>query len=297
MQSKQQIQQLLAAAGAEPDKRLGQNFLIDKNLLNLLLKTAAINSEDVVLEVGTGTGTLTEELVKKAGTVIAVEFDRTMAKITSGRTSSAENFTLFCADVLENKNTINHDVIAAIEKAGTRHLGRVMLVANLPYSVASAVMINLLTGTVRTDKMVVTVQKEVAERMAAAPGSEDYGTLSIYMAAMGSVKIIRKLPPKVFWPQPQVFSAIVCFDINREKCERIRSVKLFKQLVSLFMTHRRKMMRACVKFAVNDLAKVHNWQDIFDRAFIEPRRRPEDLTPENYVAMANLCCENIGLQM
>ncbi|MCD4830384.1 MAG: 16S rRNA (adenine(1518)-N(6)/adenine(1519)-N(6))-dimethyltransferase RsmA [Anaerohalosphaeraceae bacterium] len=295
MQSKQQIQQLLAAAGVEPNKRLGQHFLIDKNLLDLLLKNAAITTRDVVLEIGTGTGTLTAELVKRAGAVIAVEYDSIMAKITESVVSLADNFTIFCADALENKNTINHKVLAAIQKAKTRFSGRMMLVANLPYNVASSVMVNLLSGETIADTMVVTVQKEMADRMVSPAGSGDYGTLSIFMGAMGSAKLIRKLSPKVFWPPPKVSSAIIRFDRDSEKCAGIHNVKLFKDVVGLFMSHRRKMMRACVKFADGDLLKIHNWHDIFERAFIEPHHRPEELAPADYVAMANLCHESLHL--
>jgi len=293
MQTKQQIQQLLAAAGVSPNKRLGQNFFIDMNLLGLLLKNAAINHSDIVLEIGTGTGTLTEELIKTAGIVVCVEYDSTMAKITASRVRDAENFKLFNVDALESKNTLNHDVIAELKEAKNKFSGRVMLVANLPYNVASPVMVNLLSGQIIADTMVVTVQKEVSQRMSAEPGSEDYGILSIVMSAMGRVKIIRNLSPKVFWPQPKVSSSIVRFDRDIEKANRILDVKLFKEVINLFMGHRRKMMKACVKFAENDLARVHNWHDIFDRAFIEPHHRPEELTPDDYVAMANLCHESL----
>lgn len=293
MQTKTQIQQLLAAAGVEPNKRLGQNFLIDMNLINLLLKSAHISRDDVVLEVGTGTGSLTQALAQQAGKVIAVEFDKNLAHITAEQLSSSDNVIIINTDALENKNTIDHKVIEALEATCNEFYGKLMLVANLPYSIASPVMMNLILGPVVVDSMVVTVQKEVADRMTAEPGHDNYGILSIFMAATGSAKTIRKLSPKVFWPQPQVDSTMIRFDRDNKKVARMYSIELFKEVVNLFMAHRRKMMKACVKFADGNLAKVHNWQDVFEHAVIEPHCRPEELTAENYIAMANLCHESI----
>ena len=291
MQTKTQIQQLLASVGVEPNKRLGQNFLIDLNLLELLLKSAHISRSDVVLEVGTGTGSLTGVLAKQAGKVITVEFDKNLAKIAANQLASADNVTIINTDVLENKNTIDRKVIEALEATCNEFYGKLLLVANLPYSVASPVMMNLIFGPIVADSMIVTVQKEVAERMIAEPGQDNYGILSIFMAATGRVKMIRKLSPKVFWPQPQVESAMIRFDRDKKKIARMYSVEIFKEVVNLFMAHRRKMIKACVKFADGDLAKVHNWPDIFEHAFIDPQHRPEELTAGNYIAMANLCYE------
>lgn len=293
MQTKTKIQQLLASAGVEPNKRLGQNFLIDLNLLKLLIKSANISRNDVVLEVGAGTGSLTVALAEQAGKVIAVEFDKNLARIAANQLGSADNVTIINSDVLENKNTLDHKVIEALETTCDEFYGRLLLVANLPYSVASPVMMNLILGPVVAESMIVTVQKEVAERMTAEPGNNNYGILSIIMAATGSAKIIRKLSPKVFWPQPQVESAMIRFDRDNKKIGQIYSIELFREVVNLFMAHRRKMMKACVKFANGKLAGVHNWHDIFDHAFIDSHRRPEELTAENYIAMANLCYESL----
>jgi 16S rRNA (adenine1518-N6/adenine1519-N6)-dimethyltransferase len=291
MQTKTEIQKLLASIGAEPNRRLGQNFLIDLNLMHFLLANAHINSNDVVFEVGTGTGSLTGELIQRAARVIAVEYDDNLAKITAGLFAGEKNFKLINADVLENKNTINHEVIESLKEAMEECSGKLLLVANLPYNVASSVMANLLTGDIVADTMTVTVQKEVAQRMAAQPASDDYGILSIFMTAMGHCRVLRKLPPSVFWPAPQVDSAIVRFERDKEKIALIHNVELFKQIVNLFMGHRRKMLRACVKYAEGKLAQIHHWDDIFARSFVEPHHRPEELSAIDYVAIANLCNE------
>jgi 16S rRNA (adenine1518-N6/adenine1519-N6)-dimethyltransferase len=291
MQTKTEIQRLLAGAGVEPNKRLGQHFLIDLNLMEFLLNNAGITHNDIVLEVGTGTGSLTGELIKRAGRVVAVEYDEVLGPMTQQLYKDCDNFEIVIGDALENKNTINHDVTAKLKNAYDQLGGRILLVANLPYSAGSSVMLNLLDGAVVADAMTVTVQKEVADRMVAAPNSDDYGILSIFLTAMGHCKMLRKLSPKVFWPEPQVDSAIVRFDRDPAKVALIHNVPLFKEVVNLFMGHRRKMLRACVKHSDGRLANVHHWEDIFQRSFVEPHHRPEELTAENYISIANLCNE------
>ena len=288
MQTKRQIQQLLASAGASPKKRLGQHFLIDLNLMRLLVDSANISNNDIVLEVGCGTGSLTEALIEKAGMVIAVELDRTLAEIAQNRLANAENIELINTDILENKNTLSHTVTSALESAREKYHGRILLVANLPYNAASPTMLNLVTGPMVADAIYVTVQKEVADRMTAVPASSDYGTLSIFLSAAGDVKTIRILKPTVFWPQPQVDSAMVSFVRDQEKLKRIENMEFFSQTVHLFMGHRRKTLMACSKLARGKLAKIDNWPEIFERCSINPTQRPEKLGADDYIAIANL---------
>ena len=288
MQTKRQIQQLLTSAGASPKKRLGQHFLIDLNLMRLLVDSANINSNDIVLEVGCGTGSLTEALIERAGMVLAVELDRTLSEITKTQLVNAENVEVINADILENKNTLSRTVTNSLESARKKYHGRILLVANLPYNAASPTILNLVTGSTVADAMFVTVQKEVADRMIAAPASSDYGTLSIFLSAVGHVKTIRVLKPTVFWPQPQVDSVMVSFVRDRAKLKRIENMELFSQTVHLFMGHRRKTLTACSKLARGELAKIDNWPEIFEICSINPAQRPEQLGAENYIAIANL---------
>jgi 16S rRNA (adenine1518-N6/adenine1519-N6)-dimethyltransferase len=291
MQTKQQIQQLLASAGVEPNKRLGQNFLIDLNLMRLLVDNANIGNEDIVLEVGCGTGSLTQALVEQAGKVIAVEMDETLAKIAARELANAGNVEVINADILESKNTINRTVSSAIELARKNRSGRFLLVSNLPYSVASPLMMNLITSSIVADAMHVTVQKEVADRMTAGPGDKHYGTLSIHMTATGDVKTERVLKPTVFWPQPQVNSAMISFVRKAEKRSRIQSMELLGEVVNLLMQHRRKMVKACTRFVAGKLAEINNWPEIFQRCNIDPHNRPEQLRPEDFISISNLCRE------
>ena len=296
MQTKQQIQQLLASSGASLNKRLGQHFLIDLNLMRLLVDSANIQKKDIVLEVGCGTGSLTEALVRHAGKVIAVELDRTLAEIAGRQLTKTENVEIINTDILKNKSTISHTVTNALELACRDLPGRILLVANLPYNVASPVMLNLVTGPTIVDEMYVTIQKEVAERMIATPGSSDYGILSIFLSAAGEAKTIRVLNPTVFWPRPQVGSAMVSFVRNNDRLGLIQNMQLFSETVNLFMGHRRKMLKACTKLAHGKLAEIESWPEIFEQCSIDPKQRPERLSPEDYIAVANLCFETLKRQ-
>jgi len=291
MQTKQDIELLLAGAGTQPNRRLGQNFLIDLNLMRLLVEAAHINEQDVVLEVGTGTGSFSEAIAEQCGRLITVEYDTALFKIAQSQLAKFDNITQFNMDVLENKNAIHQEVLDAVKAAQDKFAGRFLLVANLPYNVGSCVMANLISGPLVADGMSVTVQKEVADRMAALPNHPDYGTLSILMAATGNVHILRKLPASVFWPRPQVESAMVSYERVAEKAAQIHDMRTFREIISLFMGHRRKMLRACVKFTEGNLEKVRHWGDIFEEAVVDPHCRPEELTPKQYINIANLCYE------
>jgi 16S rRNA (adenine1518-N6/adenine1519-N6)-dimethyltransferase len=289
MQTKQQIQQLLASAGVSATKQLGQHFLIDLNLMRLLVDSANIDHNDIVLEVGAGTGSLTQALTEKAGYVLAVEVDPGLAKIAKTQLTKAKNIEIINTDILESKNTLSRTVIDAIQQARKEYPGRLLLVANLPYNVACPAMLNLVKGPTVADGMFVTVQKEVADRMTAQPESSNYGILSIYLAATGDVKIERVLKPMVFWPAPQVDSAMVSFIRKKDKASRIQNIEIFSEVVSLFMGHRRKMLKSASKLATDKLAEIDNWSEIFKQCSIDSTCRPEQLPPKDYIAITNLC--------
>ncbi len=299
MQTKQQIQQLLTSAGASVNKRLGQHFLIDLNLMRLLIDSANIDDSDIVLEVGCATGSLTEALAERTGYCLAVEYDRALAEIAKKQLAKEKKVEIINTDILKNKNTISPIVSNALVSARKKYTGRILLVANMSYNVASPVMLNLVTGPITADGMYVTVQKQVADRMTAAAGNKDYGILSILLCATGDVNLTRVLKPTVFWPAPKVDSAIVRYVRNKEKVRRIKDMKLFSKVVGLFMGHRRKTLMACSKLATRrgearrspkgNLAEIKSWQDIFNRASIDPHKRPEQISPKDYIAIANLC--------
>lgn len=295
MQTKHQIQQLLSSAGIRPNRRRGQHFLIDQNLIRLLVDSANIQKDDVVLEVGCGTGSMTELLARKAGMVIAVELDRNLSEIAEEQLKDAENVELFNVDILESKHALNPAVIDALALAREQCRGRMLLISNLPYDAASSLMMNLLTGSTIADAMHVTVQKEVADRMTATPACGNYGILSIFLGATGEIKTIKTLKPAVFWPQPKVDSAMISYIRNREKSGRIANMELFGEIVHLFMGHRRKTLLSCSRLASGKLAQITNWPEIFERCSINPTRRPETLSPEEYIAIANYAGNSLFL--
>jgi len=294
MQTKRQIAQLLSSAGVSPNRRLGQHFLIDLNLMRLLLDSAQPGPGDVVLEAGCGTGSLTEILAERAGAVVAVEIDPTLASLVTARLADRKNVTLVAGDILSSKGTMNPAVVEAVARARRGKAGRLLLVANLPYDVACPVVVHLVKGPLAADAMFVTVQKEVAERMAAEPGGKHYGSVSILLGATGRVHIIRVLPPSVFWPPPKVDSALVGFTRDEAKCRRIGDMDLLSEVVSFFIGHRRKMLRACVKLIPPERGDRRGWMEVFERCGIDPTQRPAELGPQQYVELANAYCGGAG---
>jgi len=295
MHTKKQIRRLLESQSVSPDKRLGQNFLIDLNLMELLVKTARIAPEDTVLEVGCGTGSLTQELAKTAALIIGVEIDEKLYKITESQTADFENVILIRDDILARKSELSGKVLSTLESAKQERGGKLLLVANLPYQVGCPLISNLVTGAVRVDKMFVTVQKEVAYRLTADMGDEHYGILSILLTATGQAKIERILRPDVFWPAPDVDSAFVTYEKNSEKVGQIRDMDLLKELVSTIINHRRKMVKSCLKYVTGRLQNVGDWEKLLEKVRIDQRKRPQQLSPEDYVNLANAvydCLQN-----
>lgn len=292
MHTKNQIRQLLESAGVRPNKRFGQHFLIDLNLMRLMIDTADIQKNDAVLEVGCATGSLTEAIAEKAGFCVAVEIDAVLANIAKTQLADRSNVEIIAADALKNKFEINPVVTDALNRARARYKGRLLLVANLPYVAGTPLMLNLITGPTVADAMFVTVQKEVADRMTAEPGTKDYGIISILLSATGNIKHIRTLRPTVFWPQPQVDSALVSYVRDAEKAGKIKNIEMLSKIAGAFLRYRRKMLKGCCKLMTGELGKIDNWPEIFSRCGVDPESRPDHLTPEQFVSLANLCSES-----
>ncbi len=165
-----------AEVGLSPNRRHGQNFLIDLNLIQLLADSAELSPDDVVLEVGTGTGSLTTLLAQKAAHVVTVEIDQHLHQMAQEELESFDNVTFLHQDALKNKNRFHDNVIAAVENRMANVEGAIFkTVANLPYSIATPVISNLLRCPIIPELMSVTIQKELADRIVAQPSSKDYG--------------------------------------------------------------------------------------------------------------------------
>jgi 16S rRNA (adenine1518-N6/adenine1519-N6)-dimethyltransferase len=239
------LRNLFDERGIQPKNKLGQNFLIDLNLIDLLVRTAELTPDDLALEVGSGTGGLTVRLLERAGAVVSVEVDSAFATLTDEAVRDRrDRVALVHADVLKNKNELNPDVLRAVAelKQRTRCI-QVKVTANLPYSVAVPVISNVLLSDLDVERLVVTVQWEIAERLTAAPSTKDYGALAVLTQSLADVWVVRRLPPTVFWPRPQVDSAIMLIRPNAAKRAQVGDPVRFRNFLRDLYTQRRKNLR------------------------------------------------------
>lgn len=185
---------------------MGQNFLIDRNLVSKLVDESGVGRGDLVLEVGPGTGTLTGELLDRGCEVVACELDEGLAGLIEDRFASHPGFGLIRGDCLASKRVLSPEIVGAI---GGRPFH---LVANLPYQAATPLMLVLLTAHPNCLAQAVTIQKEVADRLLAGPGSKDYGTISVVAQCIARLSRIANLPSECFWPRPKVTSSMVLLE-------------------------------------------------------------------------------------
>jgi 16S rRNA (adenine1518-N6/adenine1519-N6)-dimethyltransferase len=241
------LRNLFEERGIRPKNKLGQNFLIDLNLLDVLLRAAELSRDDLVVEVGSGTGSLTARLASQAGAVLGVEIDPAFFVLAGEVVDDRPNVVLLHRDVLKGKNQLHPDVLAALEELRQRSgCARLKLVANLPYAVATPVVTNFLLSGLPFERMVVMVQWEIAERLTARPGVKDYAALAILVQSVADVELVRRLPPAAFWPRPQVDSAIVCIRPNAAKRARVGDVVRFRHFLRDLYVHRRKNLRGAL---------------------------------------------------
>lgn len=246
-QTRSYLIELMEATGLRPRRQLGQNFLIDLNLLGLLVEAAALEPDDVVLEVGAGTGGLTARLAERAARVVSVEIDPGFFALAQRETSRFSNVELIHTDILAGKNKLRPEVTQAVATAlaaaGQDHYH---LVANLPYDVAASVVGNLLVDDLPIRSLVFTVQLEMAQRITSEPGSKDYGPLSVLVQRLGAAAWIRTLPPEAFWPRPKVHSAILRIDVDPARRTDLADVRAMHRFVRDLFLHRRKNLRAAI---------------------------------------------------
>ena len=252
------LKQRMEEAGIRPVSKFGQNFLIDLNLVNMIADSANLTEQDVALEVGTGTGSLTGLIAQKAGRVITVEIDQNLWQLAQEELAGFNNITFLQQDALRNKNNLNPILIDTIRQAMSEIEGaQLKLVANLPYNIATPLISNLLTlDEFVPTSMTVTIQKELAERIVARPGTKDFGALSLWIQAQCNPEIVRIMSPKVFWPRPKVDSAIIHIETDTAKRNRIPDLAYYHHFVRSLFIHRRKLLRGVlVSVFKNELSK------------------------------------------
>jgi 16S rRNA (adenine1518-N6/adenine1519-N6)-dimethyltransferase len=282
------LQNRFKEAGIRPETRHGQNFLIDLNLIDVLVDAADITKDDVVLEIGTGMGSLTGKLAERAGHVVTVEIDHRMHSLAAEELENFSNITMLLQDALRNKNNFHPAVMETVREHVSAVPGRrFKLAANLPYNVATPILSNLLTETPEPVSLTATIQKELADRMTAPPGTKDYSALSIWMQAIADIKTVRILPPQVFWPKPKVTSAIVHIVPNAEKRARVADLEFFHQFVRSVFLHRRKFLRSGVVHALSDRMEKNVVDEVLDPFGFPNDIRAEQLDVETLIALAD----------
>jgi 16S rRNA (adenine1518-N6/adenine1519-N6)-dimethyltransferase len=243
-QTQSYLRNLFRCNRLHPKNKLGQNFLIDLNLVDFIVRSAELTRADLVLEIGTGTGSMTAKLADQAGSVLTVEIDPAFHEMAKDFVSDHDNVLAINADALKNKNTLNPKVLTHLAEMKAKYRPqRIKLVSNLPYAVATPVISNLLIAGTELERMVVTVQWEIAEKLIAVPSTRDYGALAILVQSLADVEVLRKLTPTVFWPRPQVESGIVRILPNAEKRGMIADVQRFRYFLRDLYSHRRKNLR------------------------------------------------------
>lgn len=264
---------LLKAHGLHPKKSLGQNFLVDPVALDRVVQAAEIRPEDEVLEIGAGLGSLTQRLAGTARRVVAVEIDRSLFPILAANLNGYANVDLQLGDMLE------------IDPGELFASDGYIVAANIPYYISSALIRHLLAARVRPARMALTVQKEVAERITAAPGHLSILALSIQV--FGSARIAARIPAGAFYPAPKVDSAVVRIDLFPQPAIPPHELDDFFKLVKAGFGQKRKTLRNTLSTGLR--LPVETCAGILSAAGIDTRRRAETLTIEEWGNLVKAC--------
>lgn len=267
--------QRLEYYGIAPKKSLGQNFLHDPHILEKIVALAGLNRESTVLEVGPGTGNLTRLLAHQAGRVIAVELDDRLIPLLRSEFATMPHVEVIHGDILE------------IDRAAWLGSTPYTVVANLPYYITSAILRHLLENQPRPQRLVMTVQREVAERLVAQPG--DMSLLAVSVQFYGQPQIAMRLNPAVFWPRPDVESAVVQIDTYPAPPVVIPNERLFFRVVRAGFGQKRKQLRNSISTGLG-IAKEQT-DALLTQAGIDPQRRAETLSLEEWAALTRAVAE------
>ena len=258
------VRHLMEAHGFHVKKRLGQNFLIDANILRKIVAAAAVAPGTIVLEIGPGIGALTQVLAEAGATVVAVEIDPDMVRVLQETMAPYPNVSVVAGDALRL------DLAALLPPATT-----CSVVANLPYYITSPLLMKIFQDNLPLSKVVVMVQREVATRITAQPGSADYGALTVALAYKAEVEYVATVPRQVFYPQPNVDSAVV--RLTPRLCPfPAANAEVFAHTVRIAFGQRRKTLRNVIRAAGYDAAAVLTAADI------DGNRRGETLSVQEF---------------
>lgn len=273
--------EILKKYGFSFQKRFGQNFLIDTHVLEKIIRSAEITKDDFVLEIGPGIGTMTQYLCEAAREVVAVEIDKKLIPIlTEDTLKEYNNVTVINEDIL------NIDLNTLVEE---RNGGKpIKVVANLPYYITTPIIMGLLEAHVPLDTITVMVQKEVAERMQAVPGSKDYGALSLAVQYYAKPYLAANVPPNCFMPRPNVGSAVICLRLHEVSPVQVKDEKLMFAIIHASFQQRRKTL---VNGLANALELSFSKEEIItalEAASLPLTVRGEALTLAQFAELANV---------
>ena len=254
------------------DKKLGQNFLIDESVVRRIVEAAELTPEDTVLEVGPGIGTLTQGLAESGANVVAVELDKRLLPVLDVTLEGYDNVRVVYGDILQ----VN--IMEQVQKPDFK------CCANLPYYITTPIIFAILEKRLPMERLVVMVQKEVAERMAAKPGSKDYGALSVAIQYFTEPEIAFIVPPSSFIPAPSVDSAVIVCKRRSTPPVEVCDENLFFRVVKAAFSLRRKMLSNSLKNMGIKGEQVTKWLEL---AGVDGKRRAETLSLEDFAALTN----------
>jgi 16S rRNA (adenine1518-N6/adenine1519-N6)-dimethyltransferase len=270
------IRQELKEYGLFPKKRLGQHFLVDRNILNKVIWAAQVEKEDTVLEVGPGLGEMTIALARQAKRVIAIEIDSKLVAILNEKMKNYPNVEVVKSDILKV------DFNQFLKKEGHP----IKVVANLPYQVSTQLLFRFIESKETFSTFTLMLQKEVAERMVAPPGGKEYGPLSIFIQMFLDVSIRFFIKPSAFFPPPKVESAVIQMVWKEKPMIETNDEEWFKRVVKACFGYRRKTLVNALKHS--ELSLPESIELKMEAIGIDPRRRPETLTIQEYASLAKV---------
>lgn len=253
-------------------KKFGQNFIVDKNIINSIVNKSEIDKDTLVIEIGPGAGSLTAGLCEAAGWVLCYEIDKTLENMLKENLKSYDNYEVIFDDFL--KRNVKEDL-------KKYNFSKIYVVANLPYYITTPIIIKLITDNLNIDRIAVMVQKEVGDRFKANPGTKDYNSLSIYLNYYYDVRKLLDVSRNVFMPKPNVDSIVVCFDKKKEKL-KLKDEDVFFKLVRDSFSFKRKTLKNNLKNY--DLDKI---LEVLKKYDLDLSVRAENLPIEIFVEISN----------
>ena len=266
-------------------KKLGQNFIIEPQVISSIVDAANINENDVVVEIGPGMGSLTQGLAERAGQVLAVELDRTLIPILQEAFEDYPNLTIVQGDALK----VDYKQLLAPLFARGSYTPGFVVVANLPYYITTPIIMNLLESNYPWRRLVLMVQKEVADRMQATPGTKDYGALSVGVQYRAAAKVALRIPPAVFLPRPAVDSAVIVLERLAQPAVQVADEDFFFRVVAAAFGQRRKTLSNALSGGLA-LTKAQVLKAL-SAAEIDGGRRGETLSIKEFAVLTKALAE------